>query len=1395
MNDQTETAAAQPTRKKGPLRWVLRLGLLALLLVGLLVFFAPSIASSGWGRAKVTGAINDTIAGTVTIESLDLSWSGGQTITGLTLADPDGKPVVALESVSTGASLWSLITGGRDLGETAVDGLMVDLVANAEGSTNLQRAIASTKPDDGEPDTEPSVKSDSASDQGLPVTASLVVNDARLTLTQEGIDPVHVDKLNFKADLPSGGPIAFEINADARQAGATGKVAGNGTYDLDGGALIGKLDVTDLPTAGLDALLNQKGLLVEAIGERIKLVQVEAAEPGADGSQRFKVAITSPRLTGALDGTLANGEVTGQGHVNLTATPALIAALVRHDEQLGSLKLDQPVLINWQLAQGKLPAGPFDPAKVRGRMIAAVSRGGLTYTDDTGPTKFEWEPISLVAVTGANASLADGVEVEFDTQTRLDGQPGTIRLTGDASNLFDDKHKLQTGKAHVNAKLIATALPIALADRLAKQDGKLVEALGNKLDVTATAKRAADDEPIQLKVDANSATLVAKLGAMLDEDFVVERGGTIELKPTAALLKRYITDVSGYTVTTDQPVVLTINQLECPMPIDDVAFMRPDKTKLHMDITLPQMAVTDPADAAQPLGPLVVSGGKVDVKADKLSEPTVSVSANVSAVGRGDGLVATYGAKQLWVKAVADTTLDNGFAPSDIDLMLQAGNRTRDLQPLDSVALSGRISAGFERFGLSKPASISYRVMPAMLAAEQGQATLAKPAPVKLNVDKLDVPLKGFALSGVKASAAFESAELELAGDKRFAGTKLSGLKGNVALDGSQQLALKLNGNTLVPSAAQPGAINADVKLSDWLDREGKPALAQAKGKAVVTLNDVPTPFVDALAQQQGKLPAMLGESVDLVVNYDAAGRNKTLAVNANAAHLKADGAFKVTEANTLSATKPLDITWVMTPEAHAQLTKPADGTPAPMRLVKPVTFTVKAPKLSGLPLGGEGVSLLQLALGATVDATLIALQDVNTQSVTTVSALNGKLDAGPLGNGLTSKFTGVVAYADPKQPDAQPATGKLDVTAALRDLFDAAGELDTKALSADLSAKLAELPVVALDQIAGADGRLLATLGDKAEVNVGAKIVKGDGPFTFSATSPNANARLVGRYKAGVITLDEDAVVTTKVTRELGQKLLKDINILLESAYSSDEPIKLTVPAKNFKLDLNEFDITKATAEMVKLELGTIKLDNSGPLPLIMRLARRQNTQQMEAQFTPLVATLSDGKLHYDRRLDMLVDGSFHIANFGDVDLANRRLHTIIGITADTLDKTFGAEGLPPDTIYQIPVTGPMDKPQIDVAKAGVELGTLRERAKLARKNPLVAALLEGFLKDMRKDDKPVPPKSQDPLPWVVKAPAQPARPEQPKQEEQPRQPERRQPDKSLEEQLIEEGLKRIFD
>jgi len=66
-----------------------------------------------------------------------LSWIGGQTLTGVSIVDAAGNPLLTAETISLGRSLLSLAANQNELGKLTIVRPVVDLVTRAEGS-NLE---------------------------------------------------------------------------------------------------------------------------------------------------------------------------------------------------------------------------------------------------------------------------------------------------------------------------------------------------------------------------------------------------------------------------------------------------------------------------------------------------------------------------------------------------------------------------------------------------------------------------------------------------------------------------------------------------------------------------------------------------------------------------------------------------------------------------------------------------------------------------------------------------------------------------------------------------------------------------------------------------------------------------------------------------------------------------------------------------------------------------------------------------------------------------------------------------------------------------------------------------------------------------------------------------------
>ena len=151
-----------PKRRRG--RWVKRIGL-SVLLIGVLliatVALLPRLAGTATGLGLAESQINQRIPGSVSIDGLTARWFGGQRLEGVTLRDPEGAEVLTLSSIDLpDAGLWGLAWGERDLGAASVSGVRLDVVKDADGGTNLQRALSDESAKEPATDSTPEPKSD-----------------------------------------------------------------------------------------------------------------------------------------------------------------------------------------------------------------------------------------------------------------------------------------------------------------------------------------------------------------------------------------------------------------------------------------------------------------------------------------------------------------------------------------------------------------------------------------------------------------------------------------------------------------------------------------------------------------------------------------------------------------------------------------------------------------------------------------------------------------------------------------------------------------------------------------------------------------------------------------------------------------------------------------------------------------------------------------------------------------------------------------------------------------------------------------------------------------------------------------------------------------------------------
>ena len=118
-----------------------------LLLAGV-VALLPTLLSTPPGERFALGFAETMGIDEATVDSLSLSWFGGQRVEGLVLKDAAGGIITDIELLDVpDASLWSLVVGDLDLGEVALRVREVNLplppeMMEGEGETALPAGLA-----------------------------------------------------------------------------------------------------------------------------------------------------------------------------------------------------------------------------------------------------------------------------------------------------------------------------------------------------------------------------------------------------------------------------------------------------------------------------------------------------------------------------------------------------------------------------------------------------------------------------------------------------------------------------------------------------------------------------------------------------------------------------------------------------------------------------------------------------------------------------------------------------------------------------------------------------------------------------------------------------------------------------------------------------------------------------------------------------------------------------------------------------------------------------------------------------------------------------------------------------------------------------------------------------
>ncbi|MBI1370518.1 MAG: hypothetical protein GC162_17925 [Planctomycetes bacterium] len=727
----THTPPNAPARRKK--RWPKILGGIVLLLI-LLVLLAPMLISTV-GKGFVVSTVNGMIKGSVKIDGLNLSWLGGQSLSGVELLDPEGKPVIKLAKASTDLSLLSAVRGNLDLGKTVVDGLDASFYVDENGVSNLRRAVELIHPSP--PSDEPAK---------VPPTLALQaqITNAKVSLATPHVEPVVVDNINASASLPSirdamtvnltarskQGELSGDLAVDAK---LTDLFAADGLVTGDKSHIEAHVKANNLPVDGVDQIAGLGGKLTAALGS--KLDASVAAEVTAT-SQNLAVNLTSPNAHVKLIGRVADGvfALTEPASVDMTLTPALVEKLAAGQS---AMKLKAPAPLTLSIPTLRAPAGGFDPSKVELAVkFSADSDIALVGDETIGDVT-----IRNLAATVETKNLAEALAVALNADTTQKNQPGKIAVNADVSGLYNADKQLQLDKLKVNAKAQVQGVPTALIDQIAKQNGLIVEALGPIVNLDATATSTGSDTA-QATLSIHTDNVQAENLSLIWAETIALRDAKVTAKISPALATRLMGGNPAMTLQKPLTAVVMIHELTAPRPEAGKPAFNPAATKLKAALT------TDTIDVAgvPTAGEVLLDKLNLSIDGESLAALKVHLSA-LASQPTADLIAMLTGGAQLSVSAEASTGLDKDSKLKPIDATLA----------LASAKLNAKLTAmapgDLSRVALIEPAKANMVLTPALLKrlniSIPDAYAITGPTPVALSIDDLALPLKDLAVSKV----------------------------------------------------------------------------------------------------------------------------------------------------------------------------------------------------------------------------------------------------------------------------------------------------------------------------------------------------------------------------------------------------------------------------------------------------------------------------------------------------------------------------------------------------------------------------------------------------------------------------------------------------------------------
>ena len=195
-------------------------------------------------------------------------------------------------------------------------------------------------------------------------------------------------------------------------------------------------------------------------------------------------------------------------------------------------------------------------------------------------------------------------------------------------------------------------------------------------------------------------------------------------------------------------------------------------------------------------------------------------------------------------------------------------------------------------------------------------------------------------------------------------------------------------------------------------------------------------------------------------------------------------------------------------------------------------------------------------------------------------------------------------------------------------------------------------------------------------------------GPINFNLSSPHIRVAFTGDIRSGMLSLKEPLIAQVELTQKLSSCFLKESKI---SSIYSNNPVTVSIDSKSFTFPIYPFDPTKINIPNTRIELGQVFCENRGNAGTVLKILRSSSKgKTVKMWFAPLDMHIKNGVANIERT-EILVNDTYQIATWGNIDFPQDYVDMIIGLTAQALQAAFGITKLPADYVMLVSAKCPV--------------------------------------------------------------------------------------------------------